>query len=178
MRDRWMVALLAVALHAGCATVGARSSVLGRPVSVIPSGGGDEVKGELIAVTDETLWIRDESGVREMPTAMVGRVRVQRHSFSGRKAFRWALIGGLISGGGLTAACSSVDGTEGCGTVGLTFLGLWLGVGALAAPSVEASRWLEATPSAEELRRFARFPQGPPENVDLDTMGPPPPKER
>jgi len=169
--------VIAVAGSLSCATVGTRSSVLGRPVKVALNDGGKDVKGELIAVGDDRIWIRDASGVLELPVSAVQSVHVARHSFSGGKALRWAAIGGLASAGALTAACQSVEGNEvgGCATAGLLVGGLIVGASALAVPSINASRWQSLySPKPEALRPYARFPQGLPEGVDPFTLDPPP----
>jgi hypothetical protein len=166
----WPALLLAVwASNLACATV-----------EMPPSADkADALKGELLAVSEDRLWLRNESGVKELPLASVSEVRVQRHSFNGRKAFTWAMIGAIVSGVALTAACASVEDGENCGAVGLVFGGLWLGTGALAARSVEASSRIQLRPvRPADLRPFARFPQGPPQNVDLLSLGPPAPEKR
>jgi len=173
---RWTI-VMAVAGSVGCATVGTGSSVLGRPVKVALTDGGKDVKGELIAVGDDRIWIQDASGVLELPVSAVQSVHVQRHSFSGGQAFKWAAIGGLVSAGALTAACQSVEGNEtgGCAASGLVFGGLIVGASALAIPSINASRWQSFySAKPEALRPYARFPQGLPEGVDPFTLDPPP----
>jgi hypothetical protein len=144
---------------------------------VVPEGDGPEVKGELLAVGPDRLWVREEKGVAEVRLPEVREVRVKRHGFGARQALTWALFGGLITGGILTAACASVEDSGDCGRVGLAVGGLWLLTGAVAAPSMESSSRLDLRrPTPGDLRPFARLPQGLPEGVAPETLGPAPEK--
>jgi hypothetical protein len=69
----------------------------------------------------------------------------------------------LISGGALTAACSSV--ASDCGSVFTGTMLIWGITAALAVPSMEGSRYKRIRdPSPQDLRPYARFPQGLPPN--------------
>lgn len=170
LRD--VMALAVVASCAGCATGQGKLQVFGRPVTVVTDGPNQEkLQGELLAVTRDQLWLRGDDGVQEIPLGSVREVRVKRHGFGAAKALIWAAVGGLATGGALTAACASVEGNNDCGEVGLAVAGAWLAVGALAAPSMEhSSRIRMETPASRELGPFARFPQGPPEGLDLRSL--------
>ena len=133
-------------------------------------------------VDKDTLWIRAEDGVREIPLRDVREVRVKRHGFGARQALIWARVGGAITGGGLAAACSSVEGDNNCAAVGLVTAGLWLLAGGLTAPALESSsRILYPNPSADTLRPYARLPQGLPSGVtpaSLASVPPPAPSRK
>jgi len=91
---------------------------------------------------------------------------IQRHGFGGHAALTWALAGGLVTGGAMAGACASADGGN-CGVVALVTAGAWLLVGALAAPAMESSSQDRFTrPVPDQVRPYARLPQGLPEGVD------------
>ncbi len=170
-RSRRVVASgVALLLATGCATA-PKVPVRGRSVTVVTEGEDRKVKGELLTVGSDRLWVRGSDGVIEVPLASVREVRVKRHGFDGKAALKWALIGGLVTGGAMAGACASVEGSDGCGIVGAVFGGAWLLVGAAVASSMESSSRLELwRPTAEQLRAFARLPQGWPESLRAPTL--------
>jgi hypothetical protein len=173
---RLLAVLTALAVAAGgCATGRGAVSPLGREVTAVPAAKTPElqqVKGELLAVDQDRLWVREQGEVRELPLQALKEVRVRRHSFGRKAAMTWSLIGGLVTGVALAAACSSVEDTSGCGGLVPVSLGLFLGVGALSAPSLEdSSRILLRPPTSEALRPFSRLPQGLPEGINLRDLG-------
>ena len=172
-----VVLLALAALSAGCATGQAKLQVFGRPVTVVINAPEKErVQGELLAVADGRVWLRADSGVREIPLAAVREVRVKRHGFGARQALTWAAVGGLVTGGALAAACATVEGNSNCAAVGLVVAGAWMGVGALSARSVESSSLIRLpAPASADLRPYARFPQGPPDGIDLRSLATPAP---
>lgn len=172
---RALATFLALAVAPGCATTntGLSVPVMGRAVTVVTDPKHEEVKGELLMVEKDRLFVRAKDGVREIPLADVREARVRRHDFGAAKAFTWAVLGGLVTGGALAAACSSVEDAGNCGGIGLVTFGLWLGIGALCAPSLESSsRLMLERPTPDELRAFARLPQGLPAGVTLATLAP------
>lgn len=174
---RILAVVLTLTTASGCAS-GASSSVLGRSVTVVPQAGdaAKPVAGELLAVEPERLWVLGKEHVVELPMASVAEVRVERHKMNTRRGLAWAGIGALVTGGAMTAACSSAS--SGCGGV---FLGVgltWLVLGALPAMGLDESATIRVeAPEADTLRPFARFPQGPPEGVDMLQL-PPKPKPK
>jgi hypothetical protein len=154
----------------GCATT-PKVPVVGRTVTVVRASEETDVRGELLAVEEDRLWVRNEDELMDVPLPAVREVRVKQHDFDGGRAIKWALLGGVATGGALAGACSSVEGTENCGVFGLIVAGAWLLVGILAAPSLEASSHLEiGLPRPEELRPFARLPQGLPPALRPPTL--------
>jgi hypothetical protein len=171
--------LLATAAAGGCAA--RTSSVFGRPVTLVPQGNKEpKVRGELLAVDDHRAYVRTRDGVREIDLASLREVRVQRHGWTAGRALTWGAVGGLLSGVGLAAACSSVEGNSsgGCAGVGAVAAGIWLGMSTIAAASFSSSASLPVAPWEQELRRFARFPAGLPKDVAPQTLaaGPPAPR--
>jgi hypothetical protein len=169
--------LAAVLLAPGCATTGGSGSepAFGRPVTLVTEPESRKVKGELLLVEKDRLYVRAEDGVREVPLKSVREARVRRQGPGKSRAYGWALLGGLITGGALAAACSSVEDSGNCGGVGLGTLGVWMLIGALSAPSfVAADRVVLPRPAPEQLRAFARLPQGLPAGVTPAALGPAP----
>jgi hypothetical protein len=167
-RRRALAALVALVLVPGCATTNTDVGVpvVGRTVTLVTGPAKEQVQGELLVVERDRLYVRAEDGVREVPLGSVREARVKRHDFGKSKAYAWSFIGGVVTGGALTAACGSVEDADGCGAYGLVTLGLWLGIGALSAPSFEkSSRVVLPRPTPEELRAFARLPQGLPKGL-------------
>lgn len=162
--QRVVAAVVAFLMVTACAST-PKVQIVGRTVTVEPDGPGRKVKGELLAVGPERLWVRGSEDVTEISLPTVREVSVKRHSWDGHRAGMWSLIGGLGTGVALTAACGAAE-ADNCGAVGLITLGAWALLGVLAAPFMESSSRDELSrPTAEELRPFARFPQGWPEGV-------------
>jgi hypothetical protein len=167
------------ALAGGCAAHS--SNVLGRTVTVVPSeDGAKKEKGELLAVDGGRIWLRTKDGVRDFDPGAVREVRVRRHEFTGGWAVRWGLVGGLTSGTAMAVACSSVEGNGGggCAKMGAVWAGLWVVMGLLAAPSLDASSQVFLDPNSDRLKLYARLPAGLPQGVDPAGLvqGPPAPK--
>jgi hypothetical protein len=176
---RGLALLLAVLLTPGCATGGGRLSVHGRQVAALEVGDGARRRppreGELIAAEPGRIWVLGKEQVFEVPLSSLEEVRVRRHGFTSGKAFLWAIVGGVVTGGLLAAACSSVEGARDCGNVFAVVGGIWLGVGGLAAASMGGSSSIAVPrPSVENLSPYARFPQGVPEGLDPRALRPSP----
>jgi hypothetical protein len=178
MARRILAASLLLVIVTSCASA-PKVGVYGRSVTVVTTGERAKVKGELLAVGDDRLFVREEDGVTEVPLPEVKEVKVKRHSWGARAALTWALAGGVATGGALAGACASVEDAGNCGVVGLVTVGAWLLVGALAAPGMESSSQKKLkSPRPEQLRPYARLPQGLPEGTDPASLALGPPKDR
>jgi hypothetical protein len=163
----------------GCATATPRVSVIGRPVEVrlqaTKDVRGAPLKGELLAVGPEKVWVMGPHRVSTLPLREVEEVRIRRHGLNGSRAWRWAVLGAVVSGTVLALACSSVEENDSCGRVFIPVLLTW---GAIGVPSVmalsESSQLRVKSPNWETLRRYARFPQGLPEGLDPEALAPAP----
>ena len=172
MYPRIVVAIAAVVLSARPAAAQERDpDVLGSQVDVsLTSGSRARLKGELVAVSADSLWVLADSALVSAPLASVFRARVKRHSLGGGAALIWGVVGGVVTGGLLTAACSSV--ADDCGGVFPAMVVPWLLFVAISAPSMESSSRIDFRRSQwQELRAYARFPQGLPVNVDRRLLG-------
>ncbi len=76
----------------------------------------------------------------------------------------WITVGALATGLGMTAACSSYEGSGGCGGVFPAMALSWAVVGGLFGAALASSAWTDVS-LRDDLRRFARFPQGAPPNA-------------
>lgn len=156
----------------GCATAKPRSSVHGRNVEVrrlVAESEKDrrEVKGELLAVDTERLFVLAPGGVRVIPRDEIEQVRVKLHGLDGSKAGLWALLGGLVTGGALAAACASVEDAGNCGAAFGASALVWGVIGVPAALDLrKTSRLLVTGSELASLRPYARYPQGFPEGLD------------
>ena len=176
---RGLAWLLVVLLTTGCATRGAGVSIYGRQVTAVEIGEAEKRRspeGELIAAEPARLWLLGKEQVFEVPLSSVEEVRVRRHNFTPGKALLWSVLGAIVTGGALAAACSSVEGTRGLRErVRGRWAGIWLGIGGLAAASMSGSSSTRLPrPKAEDLSPYARFPQGVPEGFDPRTLRPSP----
>ena len=170
-RSVWASALAAL-LATGCAST-TKVPIHGRHVTVLQDGEEARVEGELVTVDSRSLWVEQEEELVEVPLPSVREVRVKQHGLDGGAAGMWSLLGGLGTGGVLAGACASAEG-ENCGVVGLVVAGLWVVAGLLAAPSMEASSRIDLwKPTPEQIREFARLPQGWPESFRAPTLGSP-----
>lgn len=130
------------------------------------------LKGELLAVTLDSVWVMARDG-QTMNAAVtdIGRILVQRYQRKPAAALLVGSVVGLVSGIALTAACRSVEDAD-CGGVLVSGLVSGALIGGLSALSIQAGRYREIPPGA--MAPYARFPQGPPPGVDLKTLGVPP----
>lgn len=128
------------------------------------------LRGELIAVSADSLWLLNDSGIVGARLGYVSGASLKRHSMNGRTGLVWTVVGGLVTGGLLTAACSSVS--EDCGGVFVGTMLAWGIVGGSSALSMEmSSRSTFRAPNiGEKLRGYARFPQGLPRGIDRSDL--------
>jgi hypothetical protein len=174
-----LVVVVGAYLAGGCAA--RTTDVLGRSVTLVPKvQETGAAKGELLAVDHDRIWVRTKDGVRDFDPATLREVRVRRHGLTGSWARRWGLVGGLVSGVALTAACASVEGNSsgGCAAVGGVVGGLWVAVGLASSPGLESSSRLRLDPGASDLKSYARFPAGFPAGLTPTQLsaGPPAPR--
>jgi len=153
----------------GCVVSRQSVSPLGRAVRIIPvpSDTAEELAGELMAVSADTLWVgvAQDSGIVSIPLAQTRTVEVRRHKLGAGKAMTYSVILGLATGGALGAACASVEDAD-CGGVLPAVLLSWVLWGGLSAISLESSARV-GIPAADwkRLRPYARFPQGLPDSL-------------
>jgi hypothetical protein len=129
------------------------------------------VRGELIAVSHDSIWLLGDAGLAAVPVGYVRGASLKQHSLDGKAGLIWTLVGGLVTSGALTAACASVEGD--CGAVFVVSMASWALVGGVSALSLEVSsrRRFKTPDIGGQLRGYARFPQGVPAGLDRNAIG-------
>jgi hypothetical protein len=168
MRSPRLVVAIAVLCAPACVIArGDRNLVHGTYVRVDTDQGDwpHPLAGELVAVDSDSLWVFQDRELLSVPMDAVSRASIRRSVPGGRTALIWSLLGGLITGGALTAACASV--ASDCGSVFTGTMLAWGISAAVAIPSMEGSRYKRIRePLPNDLRSYARFPQGlPPDSL-------------
>lgn len=133
----------------------------GTRVDVLPGNASHSVRGELLAVSDDSLWILVEAP-RDFTAVPLRGTEVRPFDGSVLRPHLWATAGGLLTGLGLFMACQSYDEGSGCAATIPVMLGAYHGIGLLArlAMATDRGKLLDADP--DRLRPFARFPAGLP----------------
>ena len=161
MKTRLLTAALACALIGAAPLTAQRLPVpvTGRSAEVTLTD-GTRLSGELIEATAAGLWLVGAEAHRA-DLGRIERVRVRRHDFGGGDALRWVGIAGVAAGLGMTVACSQVDGAS-CGEVFPAVALSFALVGGLFSVGMTSSGWRDVPVDPEQLRAYARFPQGAP----------------
>jgi hypothetical protein len=156
--------LLVVALP-GCVVARQTASPLGGSVRATRQTSGPSIAGELIAVTADSLWVLTPQQVPvSVPLAALHSVSVRRGKVGFGTTMGYSVALGLVTGGALALSCSQV--ADECGGVLPGVLLITVVVGALASVSLESSATLSIPARRwEELRPYARFPQGMPDSL-------------
>lgn len=178
--DRLVLAGALAALSAGCAVRGMPVSPLGRTATLI--GDRVQVKGELMALTPDTIWLRSDSTLRPYAGAEYRQVQVQRHTFGLRRTLNWLGWAGAGTGAALMIACNSYESSPDGGGDSGTCIGVLPGtVLVFAAAGLifgslneYTSRHRMQPGDTERLRPFTRYPQGLPDSLRFLRVVPPP----
>jgi hypothetical protein len=171
--------MVASALGPGLQAQQAGTRVHGAQVRVI-SFQGAELRGELLGLEDQRLWVMDRANIAaSLNLAQVHEVRIQRHQWSAGQIFRWTAWAGGITSLGMFAACTSLEASGDCASVAIAWAAAWAAVGGISGLLARPS--LRVGPGqTEQIRAYARFPQGLPQNFPpprADTLPSPPPEE-
>lgn len=126
---------------------------------------GLRITGELIAVDLDSVFLADPTGIRRFAIGDIRHARVPQSGMSSGGIMTWTLVGGLLSGLGLMAACTSVEDAN-CGGVIPSVALTWAVFGGLSAlVTGPSTRPVNRDPAT--LARYARFPQGMPEGFAI-----------
>jgi len=166
MRRLGMVLTLAFGVAGGllAQATGPQVDVTGRAIVLrMVRGAPHDVRGELLAVQRDSIWVLAGTPGRVVAVRLrdVVEATVPRHGLTPAGGVLWGFIVGGASGVGLAAACAQVS--SGCGAVIPGSMLAGVAVGGVAAISFAfSSRWRFGPVTAVKLAPFARFPQGPP----------------
>lgn len=161
---RWGgVAVLLMLGNACTPSITADRSVFGAPIRATTSGIPQPLSGELLAVANDTVWLRVGESLQHATLSKVATVRIER----GQRGMRHGLLRGVafgaVTGLAMSAACNSVDDGGDCGPILLFSLGASTLLGFLAGVENESDRYLRIErPTAPLLVPWARYPQGLP----------------
>lgn len=169
MNTRWRVGALAIVVLCALSVVRAqgqqtppRSLIFGHDVR-LELMGGTSAAGELLGVTADSLRILVKArGPQTLALDRITELKIARHSFGWGKVWTWTAIGALVTGAGLTAACTSVEDAE-CGAVFPAVALSWGLAGGLYGAIIDAKRWQLTAPSPDAIRPYSRYPQGVPD---------------
>lgn len=169
-----MVFVAATATAAAAQPPTVPTAVKGYRATVQTTGpSADKWAGEILAVEQDSLWLLQSGEVVGVPLVGVESIRIRQHGLGPGQALGWSLAGGIISGLLLTAACSSVEDTSGCGSVFVGAMVVWMTIGLISSATLhEATVKLRPPLTDSYLRRYARYPQGRPANLPTSTSSP------
>lgn len=129
---------------------------------LVARGAVDEtMRGELIAIDDETTWILTQDGIQSFPTDSMLRGRLAVYDSRA----------GVVGGGAVLGTLSTISN----GAFLVFTAPMWMIGGSVAASSqsrMPIHEIGEETPSM--LAKFARFPAGLPQGLDLAMLRPKP----
>jgi hypothetical protein len=165
MKSRVPMAPLVALAYALLLTTAARAQEAPVPVSgrelAVTLAGGDVLRGELIGAAEESLVLLADSELRTIELDEVTVLRFRRHRWGAGQVATWVGIGALVTGAGLTIACSQVEDAD-CAGVFPATVAVWALFGVPFAVGIARSAWSSVPPRPEALRPYARFPQGVP----------------
>lgn len=139
------------------ASVDSQREAFGGWVGVVHSDSAGAVfhsGGELAAVSRDSLWLLTPTLVG-IPIARIQDARLVRYDPEWDKAAWWTLFGALS--------------TISHGFVLILTAPVWILAGSLSTSSVSRAPMVNAV-DIEQMRPYARFPQGIPPNVDRTTL--------
>jgi hypothetical protein len=123
------------------------------------------IRGELIGVQADTLWIMRGTSLNGISFADIRQVDVQTTKIQPSTFMTYSLIGGLVTSGALTLACNSV--TSGCGGLFIASLGVWTGFSVLALPELNRQSRIRLGNHFHTLQPYARFPHAWPDGSGI-----------
>ncbi len=173
----WFIcaALLAASPVASRAQTSSPSSPFGTEVRVRINA--EETRGELLAVSTDSLWIQTKSRMVALPRLGLSTVEYRRHKFGARRTLGIGLAISGVTTLGIVAACNSpdVEPGSGCGTVGVGWLAVTSALSLLSSAIARGGDWKTVPPEQwDQLVAHARFPLGLPPLLQPSTQRPPP----
>jgi hypothetical protein len=165
-------------LQMACATGTSRIGGADVVVRVRAPESARPVRGELIAVGPQKVVLIDD-GVREIAREDIRRIDLVRRKHGGRGGAIITLLGAAISSFALGNACTSPESLHNlngrCGQVALRTAAVWAVIGGISSLDLlRSSKQRFPARRLDELRPFARFPQGVPPELGLEDILPKP----
>lgn len=153
----------------GCVLRGPPISPYGREVTV--HSASEAVRGELIAVTTDSIWVLQPSTLRTLALRDQRTVEVIRHNFGFRRTLRWMVTAGVVTGGALFVSCASYESSsDGSGDAGGCLLvipgttAVYAVAGFLLGGLNERNTRQRVSPAeVARLQPLSRYPQGLPD---------------
>lgn len=170
MSRRLPVLLVAMSAVLSACLPSMRTSPYGRRATVFPVS-APTTTGELVAVTQDSIWLMRDSTLLVFASPEVRRVQVQRHQYNAKRTMVWMAIAGGTTALALTTACasyeSSSEGTgESCAPVFPAVLATFAIAGGLFSLfNQSSSRHTFTADQVDAMRPYARFPQGVPDSL-------------
>lgn len=168
-------ALLAASPGASRAQASSPLSPLGTEVRLMINE--QESRGELLAVSTDSLWIETKSRTVALPRLGLAKVEYRRHKFGARRVLATGLIISGVSTLGIVAACNSPEvsmSASECGSVTAGWLAATSVLSLLSSGIGQGNDWKTLLPEQfDQLVAHARFPQGLPTPAQPNPQPPP-----
>ena len=155
------------AVAGSLAAQSAERRVTGAEVRVNVRGYTADVRGELLAVMGDTVWVQRVGAPGSVPFAFddVIAARVRAHGAGDSWTMRRVFMGWGATSLGLMVACVQAEAAD-CSAVLLVMAIPWGIIGGVAAISNESGTWLRfLQEELTALRPYSRFPQGLPASL-------------
>lgn len=168
-------ALLAASPGASRAQTSSPSSPFGTEVRVRINA--EETRGELLAVSTDSLWIQTKSRMVALPRLGLAKVEYRKHMFGARRTLGIGLAISGVTTLGIVAACNSpeAESGSGCGNVGAGWFAVTSALSLLSSAIAHGVDWKTLPPEQwDQLMAHARFPQGLPPQLQPSLQRPPP----
>lgn len=172
-RWTWIFTLALLLIGSGCASTSARDDWTSSPNAMQREAYGvwvdvrfgdaaapDTLRGELITATEDSLFlIPPQSSLRAVARSTINELQLTAYDAN------WSTLGVWIALGTLS--------TISHGFFLILSAPVWI-IGGSAAASRQSYRPIYTNPPLETLRRFARFPQGLPPDLERNQLRPKP----
>ncbi len=155
---------MVLVLGSACAPrITAHRGAFGAPIRAAVDGAPEALTGELLAVGEDTVWVRVGESLQHAMLSRMSVARIERGRRGMRHGLLRGVVFGVVTGALMSAACSTVDDAGGCGGVFVRSTVIAMLAGFLAGVDNESDRFLRIErPTAPVLVPWARYPQGLP----------------
>ena len=116
--------------------------------------------GEMIAVSSDSVWVKVANTVLGVPMSSVTKIYVERQPNA--RSTKKLMIFGLVTGVVMTASCLSLEDTTSCPMALIGSLAASGLVALISNVGMDHIRFTSIPLDPDQLRPWARFPQGLP----------------